>query len=335
MFLPDRVCRNLFLETPPLDNNEAFPMSTYPLLLALLLLAFALFTPANAQSPLTGAVSNAVLGVSFTAPDGWIGQETPAGYLYGSYTEPGIILVLTHELTNLDALRAEAQQGLQDENGTALFPSSPLESLGDNGLGGDFSGTIEGEQVQAYVAGFISPHGGPGVTVMAATSPGQFTDAHRAHVRGVGRSLRFSKPDTGPVTAQWQQLLAGTRLTYLWSHYSGGVDGAYVGGSERIVIDLCPQGYFNYAGNSSVAADAGFGGGSTASGFSSGNNEGSGSWQVAARGAQPLLRLSFHDGTVREYALTQGPKGETLLDGERYFRTTSSDSDPSHRPSCW
>jgi hypothetical protein len=102
-------------------------------------------------------INDAVTGVQFSIPEGWSGQKTDTGYLLGSNSKKGFILIFYHQYKNLDQIRQEAAQGIVDENGTMLNLEGSLKSISDNGLAGQFSGTIEWQQATAYVASIISP----------------------------------------------------------------------------------------------------------------------------------------------------------------------------------
>lgn len=280
-----------------------------------------------------GEVVEPYWGIRFKSPEGWIPQKTPAGYLLGSHTKKGFILVMQHDYTNVEQLRAAASEGLIDENGTALQLSGEVEAFGKQGVAANFEGTVEWQPAKAYAVGLLSPHGG-GVTILTAVETGSFSDDYRGYVRAIAQSMVFSKPETPPVAEGWKQKLNGARLTYMDSYYSGGVDGSYVGASEKEIIDLCPQGYFNFSGHSSLAVDGGTGGGYNASGFSGGNKQGSGTWEVVHRGNETVLTLRFHNGQVSEYTVTE-EDGKTFLNGRRYFRTYANSPVESGRPQCW
>ena len=295
-----------------------------------LLFAFLAGSPAGAQG-LSGDVSNAEWGVSFTVPDGWIGQQGQGGYVFGSHTLPGFILLLPHEFESVDALRAEARKGLDDGYGTRLSVEGEIRSFGENGLAASMTGLVEGQPARAYVVSLVAPQRG-GITILTATDPSQYTDAYAARIERIAESIRFTEPAPAPVDAGWSERLRGSRLTYLYSYYSGGMDGSYAGASEKTVIDLCSAGHFFFSGSSSLAVDGGMGGGYNASGHAGGSEQGSGQWQVVTRRGSPSLELTFQSGEVITYAITY-PEEKLHLNGERYF-WTGLNSPPEHRPQC-
>ncbi|ARA93982.1 hypothetical protein AWN76_013005 [Rhodothermaceae bacterium RA] len=305
----------------------------YWLLLPVLLLTWtSARSQAVADQPTTEPMSDPYRGIRLQAPDGWVGQAVEGGFIFGSHTIPGLLLVLFHDLNSLDALRAEAQQGLVEDDGTMLRLSSPLEPFGERGLRGEYEGTIQGQAARVYAIGLLSPHGG-GVTILAATEANRYTDVYAGYAEALARSVVFTAPQTPSVVDEWRQRLSGMRLTYLSSYYSGGVDGAYVGSSSEATIDLCQAGYFLYGSSSSLSVDGGFGSGYNASGYSGGRDQGQGQWEVVHRGGQSVLLLRFHDGRTHEYTLTD-EDGKTFLNGERYYRTGPDAPVAEHRPNC-
>lgn len=307
-------------------------MRTFFFLLALVFMA----TSSNAQS---GPVGDANLGYQFTPPDGWIAQQGDGGFLLGSHTKRGFILVLPHAYTTLDQIRAEAQQGLNEGGGTALQLSSPIENFGDNGVAAQFSGTVEWQPAKAYAISLLSPHGNGGLTILAAVEANSYTDAYQHDAEALARSATFAEPKAPVASGEssggaWHQKLAGARLQYLYSYFSGGSGGAYVGASEKTIIDLCEPGYFNFYSNRSLAADGGGSANYNVSGYSDGRSQGQGRWEITQRGQQSVLQLRYHNGEVSEYVLTTNDEGHTLLDGQRYF-VTRGDYDPEDAPDCY
>jgi hypothetical protein len=285
---------------------------------SLLLFLFAGLSSAFAQK--TGTIEYKHLGISFTIPDGWVGQEGDGVFLMGSNSIPGFIILTTNETKSMEGLKQEARAGLAEANGTNLqMSSTTFENIGSNGLGSEFIGTLEYQPAKAYVAGLINPHGS-GVTIIAATLKDQYTSAHKSAALKVAKSIRFSKVDHGPIVKQWDEKIRGTRLTYMNSYDSGYGSGGY---SDETVIDLCPQGYFNYSSNSHTSVDVG----STA--YSNSQSGGAGEWKLKGnQSGQAVLQLTFYSGEVYEYTLTNdGDK--TFLNGNRYFRTWTGENAPN------
>lgn len=285
-----------------------------------------LATSLNSSAQTTGTVEYKYLGIRFTIPDGWIGQENEIGYIVGSYTEPGFALLTTNPSRTVEELRQQAQQGIYEENGTMLSLTSSVESLGSDKIGGEFQGTLEGQAVRAYIVGMVNPHG-DGVTVMAIAAPQEYSSIHRTLATNLVNSMQFYEAETPPVVEEWRQALQNAKLTYMDSYHTQGggvnIDGTVYGTGggyiSKVEIHLCGQGYFKYNSGSSVNVDHGaFGGTNSAS-------QGSGTWSVIgnAQGGA-TLRLQFHNGDMREYTLDY-QNNQTMLNGKRYYRTYASE----------
>ncbi len=278
---------------------------------------FIMLAAASLKAQLTGTVDFEYAGVSFTIPSGWQGQETEGGVLLGSNTEAGFILLMQHQASSIDQLKQEADQGLYDED-VALTRSGEYETIGPAGIGAEFSGTIQYERAKAYVIGLINPHGA-GLTILSATSAQQYGPRYRELALSVAKSVRFYQPKQSEAANDWKSLLADTRLTYMNTYNSSSYD-SYGGYSDKEEIDLCSQGYFKFNSSSTMSFDVpgGFG-------YSGDKGQGAGTWEVTSDAAgNPVLKLTFHNGQVKEYTLEMRD-GKTFLNGYRYFRVGVGD----------
>ncbi len=277
-------------------------------------------------SQLTGVVNLEKIGISFTIPEGWMGQESDDMLILGSNTVPGIVIMTTHNYTK-EQLISEAKAGIQEE-GTSLTLNGSLDMLGSHAVGGKFSGTMEWQASSAYIIGAANPYEGPGVTIMAATLQNMFSNDHIAVCKQIYQSLKFKKVDRSAELNEWKQWLSNVRLTYMDSYYSsdystGGVSGGY---STERRIDLCARGYFNYGSSSDLSVS-----GSGVSGYSAGNDSGQGTWAIVIGNAgEPMLVLNFHNGEKYSYTLQYSDE-KLYLNGDRYFRTTEGE----YAPNCY
>lgn len=276
------------------------------------------FSSAFAQK--TGKMEYKELGISFNIPDGWMGQEGDGVFLMAHNSIPGFMIITTNETKSVEGLKQEAQVGLVEANGTNLqLSSSNFDNIGSNGIGAEFTGTLEYQPAKAYVAGLVNPYGS-GVTIISATLQDKYTPAHKAAAIKLANSVQFKKADIGPLAGQWKERISGTRLTYMNSYNSGYGSGGY---SDETIIDLCPQGYFNYSSNSHMSVDVG----STA--YSNSRKGGAGEWKVVGNhSGQAVLQLTFYSGEVYEYVLTNDDD-KTFLNGKRYYRTWTGDNAPN------
>lgn len=303
------------------------------LLIPLFILPGAFLPSLPAQQ--TGKVSFPEYGIEFTIPDGWVGQVMGEAFVMGHQTKPGFLMLSGQDAGSIEEMRATAAQGINDPaNGLYLQPSGQLENLGDNGLGGEFSGSIGGQPVRSYLVGLISPHGN-GVTVMSAVSTSLWSDEYKQLALQLAGGVRFSKVVAPPAAAQggtleeWKYRLGNTRLTFMESYNSIDYsDPNYTTGggySNKEVIDLCKQGYFHYAGSNFT----GITGGPGVSGNAIGSGQGAGSWDIRQEAnGNKVLVLKFHSGEVFEYTLSY-PDGKMHLNNKRYYHTWTGENAPA------
>ncbi|MDF9794765.1 hypothetical protein OKW21_000028 [Catalinimonas alkaloidigena] len=277
----------------------------------------------NAQT--TGVVNYEHLGIQFTIPEGWVGQEAEGGFIVGHQSKPGFAFLSPMEAKSLEEIRVQGQQGIIEAGGTHLQLQDQMEAISNSSLGGVFKGTLQNTAVTAYLLGILNPHGS-GVVIIAASTPEQYSVTHRQLAIDLANSMIFSKPQVPPVAAQWKQKFSNARLTYMESYSSGGGSGGYQIQKE---IHLCGQGFFKYSGSSSMSVDTG-----GAFGSSGGSSAGDGRWEVVGnQQGEAMLRLLFNSGEVYEYTLAY-QDNKTLLNGERYFVTYASDG-PDYAPNCF
>ncbi len=294
------------------------PILTTTLFLLLLQLSFA---------QQTGKVEYKHLGISFQIPDGWIGQEGDGVYLIASQTEPGLVLITTHEYKTLEELKTQARIGIQEANGTSLALQSEIEQLSPTAIGAVYSGTVEWQPAKCYAIGLLNPQGS-GLTILAMAQANQYSDKFKNLAMQVKNSASFAKPETGPIVDQWKQHLSGVKLTYMESYSSpsytdGGISGGY---NLKKEIDLCSQGYFLYSGRNNMSM-----GSDVSSAYSNSKQGGHGQWEVAVNVAgEPVLKLTFYNGEVWEYTLSLIDE-KVHLNGEKYFRTMSGE----YAPNCY
>jgi len=272
----------------------------------------------------TGRIEYKELGIAFSVPEGWLGQVSGEYFIMGSNSIPGLILVTTHTSQTIQELDKEIRAGVTEENNTYFSLQGDVDNLGENALGGAYSGLLEGQSAKAYVVGLINPYG-QGISIIAVTTTELYSDNYKSLAIDLKNSVAFSKVVVSDEIKEWKEWFKNVKLTYMESYSSpsytdGGISGGYSNNEE---IDLCAQGYFNLSGNSSLNA-----GGNYSSAYSQSGTRGSGEWSVAANAqGKPLLILKFHSGETRQHLL-EYKDNKLYMDGYRYFRTTEGEYAP-------
>lgn len=293
-----------------------------------LLTFLAILISCNLFGQATGRIDYKHLGLSFNIPNGWIGQEAQMGYLMASNTIPGIILLLPHDQPyTLEQIKAQAREGLSEGNGTYLALVGNLAELGNASVGGEFSGTLEGQAAKAYIIGMSNPHG-LGLSIAAITTADQYNAQYAEYAKAVKNSIQFRKPEAKEDIKEWKEWMKNVKLTYMesYSSISPGADGMTGGGySFSKEIDLCGAGYFVYYGSSNIST-----GSDNSSAYNYSKDNGNGTWDiVVGADGSPVLLLKFNNGESASYTLSYQDK-KLYLNGTRYFRTT----DGQYAPSC-
>ncbi|RMD91480.1 MAG: hypothetical protein D6813_07605 [Calditrichaeota bacterium] len=284
--------------------------------------------PGKVEPGQSARVKNDEWGMSFTIPTGWIARLTESGYVLGSKTVKGILLLLPNEVTSLDELHSGAQEGVVESDGIQLRLVGEIKPFGQNGLAANYQGTVQGKKARAYAIGLLSPYG-MGAIIMIMVEPKSYTPEHTKSVEALARSIRFYKPPISPMAKEWKQKLSGCRLSY-FSRYSSGGSGY----TSETTIDLCAQGFFRYGLEDETVWNAVPG--TLTGGYVMKYGKGSGTWQVVVQNGAPVLQLNYYNGKVAAYKLSTDEKGRTYLDGDRYLRTCDpNDQVVEARPHCW
>lgn len=264
-------------------------------------------------------ISDPEMGIAFTVPEGWNAVKQGGGYILGSDTLKGFLLILPHGYSNLEQMSAEAAEGIIDENsGILLYPSSELRKFGGNGLQGEFRGSIQDRETSAYAVGLISRKGG-GVTVLSAVESASFTEAYRQYARSVASSLTFDVAAAGEGigaekgTGTSPEGTDASLMRYFQGKYYSYSSGSTIyggSGTERQVM-LCPNGSF-YDSYESSASGQGEWGGATA-------RQGRGRWAIRGSKAEGIITVTYPDGSSNRvpYRVT-GEEGVILFNGVKF-----------------
>jgi hypothetical protein len=279
-------------------------------------LAGVLATSASPQAASQGRkISDPEMGIAFTVPEGWKAVKQGGGYLMGSDTLKGFLLILPHEYTSLEAMGAEAAEGLIDEEaGILLYLSAELKKFGGKGLQGEFRGTIQGRDAAAYAVGLLSPKGG-GVTVLSAVDSASFTEAYRQYARSIASSLTFGVAAAvgGAGTGGAAGGTDAALMRYFQGKYYSYTGGSTIYGSsgtERQVM-LCSNGAF-FDSYESSASGQGEWGGATA-------RQGRARWSIRGTKQEGVITVTRPDGSATRvsYRVT-GEDGVVLFDGIKF-----------------
>lgn len=253
-------------------------------------------------------IRDARMGISFSPPAGWRAQKQETGYLLGSDTYRGFIIIMAHGYNSLQEMRAEAQEGILDEgSGIELRPVSEFKTFGKNGLAGEFSGTVQGQMAKAFAIGLISSDGG-GVTIMAAVEEGSYSSEYPGFVRSLASTLSFIRPQAsqgaGPGDASLMTYFAGKYYSF-----SSGSTISGSAGTERRVM-LCSNGQF-YDSSEFSASGTDWGGANS--------RRGTARWKIQGDKRAGFITLIRPNGeTERVTYQVTGEAGVILFNGIKF-----------------
>ncbi|MEL7269951.1 MAG: hypothetical protein AAGL34_10270, partial [Bacteroidota bacterium] len=237
--------------------------------------------------------------------------------LMGSNAFPGFMLITSHDLTNLPAIKKELSDTFMIGPNSTLTPIGTIETVSDHVVGNTFSGTISGEPAKAVILGCLNPNG-LGITIISASNESVFSDQNIEAALKLVQSLTFNKPATDRTNIQnrkpaneWEKKFSDCRLTYMESYTSNGT-GSY---GKKVKIDLCGEGYFKHSAFNSMSVS----GGNYNGGYGN-STKGAGKWEIL-QNDQVILRLNFYNGEQYNYVITTDKDDKTFLNGNRYFRT--------------
>lgn len=250
-------------------------------------------------------------GISLRVPPGWKAKQVSSGYVLGSDTHPGLIMISGHTYGTLQELQADSGEGIQDaENGISLTPSSQLVRVGANGLGSELTGTVNGTPAKGYAIGMVSPYGG-GIVVVALTSTEAYTSQHQKFAEQIAASTRFTKPKVDTALMQW---FAGKYWRYTSSSsYSGSF-------SRESSMTFCANGTYSdsyEAGASGSSADQY---GNQAMNYGAvGTQQGRARWVIRGNKQRGLIIVTYPNGKSQEIEYVAVGEGQDMrFNGKRY-----------------
>ncbi len=268
------------------------------------------------------------LGITITVPAGFQYQENEEALIMASYSMPNTLFILMmHEYTSVDELKAAADEPYTEDDDTRLTRSGDIDEIGSDAIAAPFSGKAGGYPAEAYMLGRLNPYGS-GVSVIGL-SVNQSTSIEKLKetVLTINSGLHLKEKEMPSIVDEWNEKLINTRLEYRSSYsspsYTGGVSGY---SSSNEAYDICQQGYFTYYGSLSLSMSSG---NLSVLGNSNSSRQGSGTWEIYADAdEQPRLKLSYHDGKVEDYALYY-EKGYLYLDDYKHTIGRGAEYGPS------
>ncbi len=256
----------------------------------------------NSSPPATGSsnigtneAGDPSWGWKFALPQGWKSQKNNDGIFLGHNTIAGLIIVLPHMSENMQQLQQEMLKGINEE-GNYLQLKGSLESVGNGMLGGEYSGMMDGTQVNARGIGTLSPFGG-GAVVIAVTTPEKYGSDIKNIAGTIAKNMVYFKP-------------AGEELIpYFAGKWTGFTK------NTSTYISLYPDGRYGELYESSYSGELSGGG----NWGTAGQNDRGGRWTVRGNKEQGQIIIKLNNGNEIIYNYRVHVENGTIYSSEYYF----------------
>lgn len=259
--------------------------------------------PTNAPVATGPRINDPYGSFNFQLPAGW-SHSMPEG-LNILLTNPNFkaqISIVPHHYPSLAEIRENTTDLEDEESNTAL--KAVVRDYGNRGLFVRYDGIAQGQATIIETITMVSPYG-VGVSVVGTAFQPDYSQEFGNAIKSVANSVQFTKTADPPIVQQWKQQLTNKQLLYL---YTGN------GLSDKITIDLCKNGSFEYYSDSSYMS-----GGYSQLSYA-GSNSKSGNWRIISKNTSPVLLLFFSGGSIHQYTLAPRETGGGIaLNGRRYF----------------
>ena len=224
-------------------------------------------------------------GFKFSPPSGWKWKRDYSGTILGHDKIPGMILVIPHQLEDLESLTRQMQEGLREE-GVVLRPSGQLIRMQQDVLAMEFTGVMDGQQVKGRAYGTLSPYGG-GAFVLGFTTPEKYGEGVVEAAGVIPTAMSYFKVNVSELIRHF----AG-----MWAYYSGGS-----GGGTLINYEFYPDGTFSDTSETSYSGEYSSDGWSSPDSYfgATGVNQNRARWTVRGNLQQGLILITYPNGNER------------------------------------
>ena len=252
----------------------------------------------------TGEVGDDAWGFRFVPPQGWVSQKNASGIILGHNTVAGMIIVFPHTSTSMQQMQGLMMQGIQEE-GSSLTPVGGMRAFNSNTLVGDYSGVVNGQQVNAKGYGVLSPYGG-GAFILAMSTPDKMSNALTGAAQQIATTMRYVRPTSG--SSDLVQFFSGVWVTSSTNTHTK--------------VYLYPDGTWSDHYEASYSGNYSNSGGNTGSWGAGGAQNSRGRWRVSGNRDQGQLILIYPNGEQEAYQYQVHVENGQKYYSEYYFNGT-------------
>ncbi|MEN8248530.1 MAG: hypothetical protein ABFS32_06330 [Bacteroidota bacterium] len=129
--------------------------------------------------------------VQFTPPEGWQATKKDIGYVMGSDHTEGFMLLKVQDFKSIKKLKAAMEAGVEQEDGSILKPTGDLTLLGDQGVSGMYSGTIDETEMTGFLMALLPPSKRMAVICISVAPQSNFNQSNIDQLKMLLRSVIF------------------------------------------------------------------------------------------------------------------------------------------------
>ena len=130
------------------------------------------------------------IGLKYTIPQGWTGQNFESGVFFTSDVESAMIVVSLVKAEKFAGMKEEMAQPYTQEN-MELLPVGELIHYGAHGAFMDYEGVFQGNESKACIGSIYKP-GNYGITIFATATAEEWTEEIRNSALLIIESVEFS-----------------------------------------------------------------------------------------------------------------------------------------------
>ena len=255
------------------------------------------------------------LGLAFSIPGGFYGEETVSGYSMVDNVNYRYLLIKPHGAKNMDAFDQYLDQSRLKIDDYTFYFNTPREHVDDKVFGKAFSAMGDkGYNFNGYAIILMNDQG-QGMSVIAMTPQTTPNVSPKNLAMSLYRSVSLSAPVRDEKLEKWTRDLQNKYLIGISSHYFGDSGSEFSsGGDTQSEIWLCGNGTGKYKFKSSWSGSSSTG----FTGYSTSANEIYGQWSLFYNlQSKPVLRIMDDKGNVMQFLVYYD--GRTLtLNGAKF-----------------
>jgi len=150
-----------------------------------------LFAPNIVAQDKSNTIIDKDLSIQFTIPEGWTATKKASGYIMGSSTISGFMMLEIQSFDSLNQLKKAMEAGIEQKDGTMLMPSSDLRLLGDQGVSGMYKGKIDDKEMTGFLMALFPRYEKKAAICLSVAPTNLFNQSNMDQLKMLLRSIIF------------------------------------------------------------------------------------------------------------------------------------------------